>query len=107
MLSQDGGAHSIAGIDVDVEGGQNIIAIFSQWGVSQLMLAIIQSVVVFKYTYMIPLIYGLLMVEYGLRMAVGEFKHLETTHPPPGKFANYIMIPLAFIGLVFSLIQKK
>jgi hypothetical protein len=32
----DGGAGSIAGMDVEVEGGNNIIAMFGQWGFSQL-----------------------------------------------------------------------
>lgn len=30
------GAYSIAGIAVDVAGGGNIVAMFGQWGVSQL-----------------------------------------------------------------------
>jgi len=32
LFTADGGANSIAGIDVSVEGGDNIIAIFHQWG---------------------------------------------------------------------------
>ncbi len=32
LFTADGGAQSIAGIDTSVEGGNNIIAIFHQWG---------------------------------------------------------------------------
>jgi hypothetical protein len=39
IFAADGGANSIAGIAVDVEGGANIVAMFGQWGASQLLLA--------------------------------------------------------------------
>ena len=32
MFAPDGGAGSIAGMDVNVAGGQNLIAMFAQWG---------------------------------------------------------------------------
>ena len=39
LLSPDGGAQSIATIDVHVAGGANIVAMFGQWGAIQLLLA--------------------------------------------------------------------
>ena len=41
LFAADGGAQSIAGIDTSVEGGNNIIAIFHQWGAIQLILAVL------------------------------------------------------------------
>jgi hypothetical protein len=38
LFLPDRGAHSIATIDASVAGGGNIIAIFGQWGASQLLL---------------------------------------------------------------------
>lgn len=32
LFSSDGGANQIAGIDISVAGGDNIVAIFHQWG---------------------------------------------------------------------------
>ena len=37
----DGGAHSIAVMDINVNGGKNLIAIFAQWGAIQLLLALL------------------------------------------------------------------
>jgi len=47
LFAADGGAQSIAGIDTSVEGGNNIIAIFHQWGAIQLILAISSGCIVF------------------------------------------------------------
>ncbi|MDA0370719.1 MAG: hypothetical protein O3C62_09345 [Actinomycetota bacterium] len=41
LFASDGGAHRIAGIDTSVEGGNNIIAIFHQWGAIQLILSVL------------------------------------------------------------------
>ena len=41
LLSADGGAQSIATIDTNVAGGDNIIAVFGQWGATQLLLAVL------------------------------------------------------------------
>ena len=49
LFAPDGGAQSIAGIDTSVEGGNNIIAIFHQWGAIQLILAILLIVLFFRY----------------------------------------------------------
>jgi len=34
IIKKDGGANSIAGIDISVAGGSNIVCIFAQWGAS-------------------------------------------------------------------------
>jgi hypothetical protein len=39
LFTADGGAQRIATIDTSVEGGNNIIAIFHQWGATQLVSA--------------------------------------------------------------------
>jgi len=41
LFSSDGGAQSIATIDINVLGGNNIIAVFGQWGATQLLLALL------------------------------------------------------------------
>ena len=48
LFAADGGAQSIAGIDTSVEGGNNIIAIFHQWGAIQLILAALLLRIVFS-----------------------------------------------------------
>ena len=49
LFAADGGAQSIAGIDTSVEGGNNISAIFHQWGAIQLILAILLLVLFFTF----------------------------------------------------------
>jgi uncharacterized membrane protein HdeD (DUF308 family) len=49
LFASDGGAQSIAGIDTSVEGGDNIIAMFHQWGAIQLILALFLFVLFFRY----------------------------------------------------------
>ena len=56
MLAVDGGAHNIATIDVSVAGGANIIAIFGQWGASQLLLALLLWVLLLRYRGLVPLV---------------------------------------------------
>lgn len=41
VFAPDGGAQSIAGLDVGVAGGPNIVALFGQWGLEQLLVAVV------------------------------------------------------------------
>ena len=41
MFLPDGGASVIACLDTPVEGGENLIAIFGQWGLEQLLLSLV------------------------------------------------------------------
>ena len=47
LLAPDGGAGSIAGMDLSVDGARGIIFAFALWGSAQLIYALIQLVVVF------------------------------------------------------------
>jgi hypothetical protein len=49
MLATDGGSHSIAGIALEAPGNANVVAIFAQWGASQLVLAIVYWVAILRY----------------------------------------------------------
>lgn len=67
LFAPDGGALSIAGIDTSVEGGDNIIAIFHQWGAIQLILALLLLVLFFRYPGLTPLILLTLALDPVLR----------------------------------------
>ena len=56
LFTADGGAHSIAGVDTSVAGGDNIIAMFHQWGAIQLILAVLLFVLFFRYPGLTPLV---------------------------------------------------
>ncbi|MDF2715576.1 MAG: hypothetical protein K0R28_2501 [Paenibacillus sp.] len=92
LLAPDGGAGSIAGMDVSVAGGDG---------------AVIQLVVFFRYRTLIPFLYALMLVETLLRMLVGQMNPVEFAHTPPGAIGNYVMLPLVAVMLILSLKRKN
>lgn len=107
FLAPDGGAGSIAGLDLS-KGAENIIFSFGLWGLSQLIYAFIQLLVAFRYRTLIPLFYLILCFETVGRMIVGRMKPpILLLGTPPGGIANYIILPLAIIMFVLSLKLKK
>ena len=58
IFNEDGGAESIAGIPLSTystEAAANIIAIFAQWGFSQLVLSCFLLIIIIKMRELIPL----------------------------------------------------
>lgn len=103
LLSPDGGAGTIAGMDLSVAGADGIVFAFALWGSSQLLFAIIQLLVVFRYRSLIPFMYLMLILETLLRKLVGFMKPVTFAHTPPGAIGNQIILPLAALMLVLSL----
>lgn len=106
MLAPDGGAGSIAGMDLSIEGAAagapGIIFAFALWGSAQLVYALLQLAVAFRYRSLVPFMYLLLLVETLLRMLVGHLKPVHFAHTPPGAYANYVMLPLSLLMLILS-----
>lgn len=107
MLAPDGGAGSIAGMDLSVAGADGIIFAFGLWGGSQLIYAFVQLAVAFRYRALVPAMYILLILETLSRMLVGRIKPVHFSHTPPGGTANYIILPLALVMVVLSLRPVK
>lgn len=107
LLSPDGGAASVAGMDLSVAGANEIIFAFALWGSSQLIFALIQLLVAFRYRSLVPLMYVLLIVEVLLRILVGHIKPVTFSHTPPGAIGDYVILPLAVLMLVLSLCSSK
>ncbi len=103
LLAPDGGAGSIAGIDLSVAGAEGIIFAFALWGSSQLLFALIQLLVVIRYRSLVPLMYVMLILEILLRELVGRMKPVTFAHTPPGAIGNQLLLPLAIIMLVITL----
>ena len=104
IFRSDGGAQSIAGIDVTVEGGRNTVAIFAQWGLMQLLMAVVAWIAIARYEGLIPLILLLALIENVGRIAIGLYKPLKTSHVPPGARGSRILAPILVAALVCSLI---
>ena len=107
LFAADGGAQSIAGIDTSVEGGDNIIAIFHQWGAIQLILAVLLFVLFFRYPGFTPLILLTLALDPVMRFIAGQMMSVTSTGTPPGEALNgasFFLLALLFIA---SLIKKN
>ena len=103
LLSPDGGAGTIAGLDLSVAGADGIVFAFALWGSSQLLFALIQLLVVVRYKSLVPFMYLMLMLEVLLRELVGAMKPVTFAHTPPGAIGNQLVLPLAALMLVLSL----
>jgi hypothetical protein len=107
LFSADGGAQSIATIDTDVEGGHNIIAIFGQWGATQLLLAMLLWVLLLRYRGLLPLVLLVLAIEPVLRGLSGRLKPIETVGTAPGAALNWVVLPVLVVLLYLSLCSAE
>ena len=102
----DGGANSIAGLDVSVAGGSNLIAMFAQWGYTQLLLSVMMWGILIFAKSLVPFALLVQTLDWGGRILVGQMKPVEVASPPPGEIGSYILLPLCLIALWFSLPKK-
>ena len=107
LFSADGGAESIAGIDTGVAGGQNIIAIFHQWGAIQLLLISLMMVIFFVYQGLTPLVILFLSLDAPFRALAGMMGKIESTHTPPGEALNWPAFYFLVILFIVSLLKTK
>ena len=107
LFAADGGAQSIAGIDTSVEGGNNIIAIFHQWGAIQLILAVLLFVLFFRYPGLTPLILLTLALDPVMRFIAGQMMSVTSTGTPPGEALNGAAFYLLALLFIASLLKKN
>ena len=110
VFAPDGGAQSIATIPLASYPGDAaaaVILMFSLWGLSQLLMGVVYLVVYFKYKSLIPAMYVLMIVEYAMRIAIGQMKPVVTSGTAPGSIGNWIMVPVCIVLLVLSLMKAK
>jgi hypothetical protein len=107
LFSSDGGANSIAGIDVTVAGGDNIIAIFHQWGAIQLILAVLLSLLFIQYPGFTPLVLLTLAIDPIMRAIAGQMKPVTSEGAPPGESLNWPAFALLALLSLFSLRERK
>jgi hypothetical protein len=107
LVASDGGANSIAGIDVSVAGGDNIIAIFHQWGATQLLLSLFLVLLFFRYPGLTPLILFSLAMDPVVRAIAGQFKAVTAAGTPPGESLNWIAFYFISGLFIASLVEKS
>ena len=107
LFATDGGAQSIAGIDTSVAGGNNIIAIFHQWGAIQLILAVLLLVLFFRYPGLTPLVLLTLTLDPVMRFIAGQMMSVTSTSTPPGEALNGVVFYLLLVLFLGSLWNKR
>lgn len=103
IAAPDGGAQSIAKLDVDGPQGKNLVALFGQWGLEQLLLAGVCWVVLRRYRSLIPFALLLHVLDLVGRIGVGRMKPIVVDRPPPGAIGQVAVLPAAAVALWFSL----
>ena len=103
LLLPDGGAQSIATIDVHVAGGANIVAMFGQWGAMQILLAGLLWVLLLRWRGLTPLVLLVFAIEPCLRSLSGHLKPVTAMGTPPGEALNWWVFPVLAVLLLMSL----
>jgi len=103
LIAPDGGAHSIATIDISVAGGANIVGLFGQWGAMQLLHAVLLWVLLLRYRGLLALVLTTLLAEPFLRSLAGHLKPITTLHTAPGHAFNFAPVPVLLLLLVMAL----
>ena len=109
ILTADGGAQSIATIPLDTYpsgASSTVVAIFAQWGLSQLLMSLVDVIVLWRYQSLIPLMWFFVLLEWGGRLVLGIYKPVETRETPPGMIGNVLFTALAMAMLPLSLPKK-
>ena len=107
LFAADGGADSIAGIDTTGPGGNNVIAIFHQWGAIQLLLVALMLVLFFAYKGLTPLIILFTACDAPMRALAGQMSALETSHTPPGEALNWPVFWFLVALFIASLLKRR
>lgn len=98
ILTADGGAQSIATIPLGTyppDASATVVVMFAQWGLSQLLMGLLNMIVLWRYQSLIPLIWLFVLLEWGGRLVLGMYKPMETRETPPGVIGNVVFTALA------------
>ncbi len=103
LFTADGGAQRIATIDTSVEGGNNIIAIFHQWGATQLVSAVLLVVLFVRYPGFTPLILLTVALDPVMRYVASRKRSVITEGTPPGAKYNGIAFVIVISLFIASI----
>jgi hypothetical protein len=104
----DGGAQLIATIPLDSfseEAKAVIIGMFAMWGLSQLLSSLLYIYIILKKRNWLPFAWLLLIVEYGSRWLIGQFKPFETVQTAPGAIGNYLFVIMSVAMLFWFIVD--
>jgi len=94
-------------MNLNVDGGKNIVTLLGQWGGAQLIMSFIIWIVLWRYREFIPLMITEIIIEQLIRIGIGRMKPVITVGTPPGRPGSFIVLPLATIMLMMSLMRNE
>lgn len=103
-------ATSADGIPLDTfspAAAQTIVALFAIWGLAQLMICLLCTLVLFRYRAIVPLMFAFLLLEHLGRKLVLQFIPIARTGTPPGSYVNLALLTVMIVGLALSLSRKN
>ena len=104
--SWDSGAQTIAGIQLDSwspsEARTSFIALFAQWGWSQLLMALVYALACLRYRAMVPLLYVAFILDFGGRHLISRAGKRVAVNDAPGEKGPLLAL-VAIVGLIGSL----
>lgn len=105
-FAPDGGAGTIAGIDLSHNGGV-IIALFAWAGATQIAFGFIALIVSLRYRTLVPLLLAAAVLERMLHaLCFWIFKSAGTGHHPPEHYGVLVGLPILIIALAASLRER-
>lgn len=102
----DGGAGTIAGMDLGV-CGPTVAALFAWAGATQLVFGIAMLVVAVRYRPLVPAMFVLVVVERALHALNGWVLKPGSGHHPPEHYAVLVVLPVLVAGLVAALAPRS
>ncbi|WND02990.1 hypothetical protein QGN29_01250 [Temperatibacter marinus] len=109
MFADDGGAQSIATIPLDQwsePASQTVIGIFAFWGLSQLLLALLQLLVVIRYKALVPLMCFILILEQAGRVLVASMKTIVTAGTAPATAGLLPLMVITVLMFILAMIPR-
>lgn len=92
----------VASIDLNVDGGANIVALLAQWGGAQLLEAGLIWLTLARYRGLVPLMWLMVTSEQALRIVIARRKPIVTRRTPPGAASN-LLLPASLTAFLWAL----
>ena len=98
----DGGAGTIAGIDLGACGG-TVAALFAWAGATQIVFGVVMLAVALRFRTFVPAVFVLVLVERTLHALNAWVLKPGSGHHPPEHYAVLVVLPLLLVGLVAAM----
>jgi hypothetical protein len=103
-------AGSADGIPLDTfapAGAQAVVTLFALLGISNLMLCLMGTLVLVRYRALVPLMFGLFLLEHVSRKLALVILPIERTGAAPGFYVNLVILGVLILGLGLSLWRRR